>query len=98
MVDDYLSATAQHDDAPYFAFSQSPCWLWRNGDCSAPADPDVLGPSHKAFAAGTVPRAGPGNYTEVATFFGRLASCGDLDTLLNVPECHPEPASRTRRR
>ena len=183
MVDDYLAATAydRDDDAPYFAFSQSPCWLWRDGDCPQPPpppspppppgagctvslskqeskvkctagqsygctgnatsaavwvlggcrgqfmcngggashrslecasdaarkatcpcnkqqqqqvaqegrefhtpstsysaagdpDPNELGPSHKAYAAGVVPRAGPGNYTEVADFFGRLAS------------------------
>ena len=33
MIDDYLNATAfDTAEAPYFLFSQSPCWMWVDGD------------------------------------------------------------------
>ena len=73
MVDDYVNATSfDTDHSPYFLFSQSPCWMWVDGDCSIPPDPNQLAPSHKSYSAGTIPRVA--DYREIGDYFGRLAA------------------------
>jgi hypothetical protein len=75
MVEDYLNATRSFDSAlsPYFQFSQSPCWMWVDGECnSTPKDPNQLAFPHKIYAAGRVP-VDP-SYAQVAGYFGRIAA------------------------
>lgn len=73
MVDDYVNATSfDTDHSPYFLFSQSPCWMWVDGDCSIPPEPNELAPSHKSYSGGTIPRVA--GYREIGDYFGRLAA------------------------
>jgi hypothetical protein len=73
MVDDYVNATSfDTDHSPYFLFSQSPCWLWVDGDCTIPPGPNELAPSHKSYSGGTIPRVA--GYREIGDYFGRLAA------------------------
>ena len=73
MVYDYLNATSFDSATPFFEFTQSPCWLWKDGDCSIPLDPHVLSyPSHKVYASGK-DLVDPSR-AALADYFGRLAA------------------------
>ena len=77
MAMDFLNATAGFNNGSvYFQFSQSPCWMWVDGDCSPkclpPGNINQLTFPHKCYAAGRTP-VDP-SYRQVADYFGRLAA------------------------
>ena len=106
MIDDYINATRaafsdqkkQTEAGPFYEFTQSPCWMWKDGDCKIPTNVHSISrPSHKVYAAGVLPV--DASYTQIADYYGQLAAYYRTGSF--VDECgavhkNPRPVQKVR--